>query len=720
MREKIGINGIFVLLFLSWTLLTVFMFILYRYQILELVHFLNDASNKNDAYHRYVIRGWGIHVFIWMIGSIGLLLTNRFIREQEKRNKQNVLELAESEERFRTLFDNAPSGIVILEKDGSYQSVNDEFLSIVGWSREELLSKKFSDITYEEDMKNAQICLEKLSNGSSACVYEKRYIKPSNEIVWTSVSASVLKNNNGVPINYVVVVNDIQKRKALEEKLKQKESMLHEAQKIARLGYWEHDLIANKTFCSTELKNILECDSLEHDCQYFEILSSIHPDDQEEFKVGFEATLASTLAHEHDYRLLMKDGRVKYIHQRSIAYRNDQGIAIKIISTIIDITTIRISQEAMIKSQKLESIGILAGGIAHDFNNFLTIILGSASLIRMKLHDKEFINTHAEAIEKAAVAASGISKQLIIFAKGGSPVKKVANINDVISNAVSMSVHGLPVTCNLHLDAQLPRTELDEDKMIQVFSNLAINASQAMPDGGKIVIKTSLHKFLDGEHNPIKTGDYIKVTFADSGIGIDKGMIDKIFDPYFTTKEKGNGIGLFVVYSIIVKHDGYVFVDSIKGEGTTFTIYLPIVNALKPENQERETHGRIAKKKNLNILVMDDDPQVGPIICTLLKALGHTTKLAIHGEEMLTFYQEAMGNGGTFDVCFIDLTVIGGMGGKEAIKHLLRLDSHAKAIICSGYGSDETMANYKNQGFIGCIQKPLRLEKVRELLDSLS
>jgi CheY-like chemotaxis protein len=358
-------------------------------------------------------------------------------------------------------------------------------------------------------------------------------------------------------------------------------------------------------------------------------------------------------------------------------------------------------------------VGILAGGIAHDFNNILTSILGNISTAIMHTTPKSEISQILTNAEKAALHARDLTMQLLTFSKGGAPLKTSASITDLIKDSTNFMLRGSNVKCEFSLPDELWPVEIDEGQMSQVINNLIINADQAMPDGGNIEIRAKNVVIRPEDIIPLKKGKYIKVSIKDHGKGITKKNLAKIFDPYFTTKTGGSGLGLSVAYSIIKNHDGYITVKSRPGKGTTFYIYLPASQDKIPEKRLLEENLYIGKGK---VLVMDDEEIVRDTLDTMLKNLGCEVVCVKDGAEAIVMYQQSRETGKPFDVVIMDLTIPGGMGGKETIKKLRELDPEVKAIVSSGYYDDPIMSYYQAYGFSSVIAKPYRITELSQIL----
>ncbi|MCD6374094.1 MAG: response regulator [Caldisericaceae bacterium] len=379
-----------------------------------------------------------------------------------------------------------------------------------------------------------------------------------------------------------------------------------------------------------------------------------------------------------------------------------------------DVSIERQLEEEILKSQKLESIGLLAGGIAHDFNNILAGILGNAQLAKLNLGKDDLVKKYLDGIEEASLNASQLTKQLLTFAKGGEPVKEIISLTDILTEGVEFALRGSNVSANFEIDSDLWPVEADKGQINQVINNLVINAIQAMPGGGTLTIKA---KNCTKEEiiQPELEGDYfIKIQVSDTGHGISEKDLAKIFDPYFTTKQRGSGLGLATSYAIIKKHGGIITVDSRLGEGTSFTIYLPA----RPEAEVNEEHkeAKIHSFKGKRVLVMDDEEYIRELMGSFLEMLEIEADFANDGQEAIEKYKLSLEQKRPFDAIIMDLTVRGGMGGREATAEILKLNPQAKVIVSSGYSTDGTLANYQEQGFIARLNKPFTLEELNNIL----
>lgn len=386
-----------------------------------------------------------------------------------------------------------------------------------------------------------------------------------------------------------------------------------------------------------------------------------------------------------------------------------------VIAIARDISIRKRLEEERQNAQKLESLGLLAGGIAHDFNNILTAVMGKTSLAL------EHTDTQGRKLlqdtEKAVLRARELTGKLLTFAQGGAPIKKNTSIADLIRESTAFTLSGSATAPVFSLAENLKPVAIDRGQINQVLQNLVINAVQAMPRGGQLSISAENRRVQKTDNLPIPDGDYVQITVSDQGFGIEEKNRQRIFDPYFTTKPEGTGLGLSSVYSIIKKHGGHISFESKPGEGTTFIFLLPAaVEAKKePVSPEISPAGPAAKK----ILVMDDEEMVREVIAGILEARGYQVECRENGESTLRRYQEELHQGQPFSAVIMDLTLPGGMGGKDILQLLRAIDPAVRGIVISGYSNDPVMADYKRFGFTAALPKPFRDEELLAVLEKV-
>ncbi|MCX7003410.1 MAG: ATP-binding protein [bacterium] len=374
------------------------------------------------------------------------------------------------------------------------------------------------------------------------------------------------------------------------------------------------------------------------------------------------------------------------------------------------------AEAELLKMQKIQSVGTLAGGIAHDFNNILMSLFGNISLAKDGLAKTHPSHTLLEEAEKSMNRAVRLTKQLLTFAKGGDPVKECVGLGALVEEVATFDLSGSKVSLVYQQDENLWQADADRGQIQQVVSNLVINARQSMPAGGHLYVTLENAAMPAGAMVGLPAGNYVKITIRDEGTGIEAKHLDRMFEPYFTTRPAGHGLGLATAYSIIHKHGGHISVVSELGKGTTFTLHLPVSKAprqapLQPPATECPALGR-----SKSILVMDDEEAVRKIVTRILQSCGFSVATAPDGHAAIEMYRQARAAGAPFDVVIMDLTIPGGIGGEEAIKDLLALDPHAKVIVSSGYAEDPVMANYADYGFKGIAAKPYTKKELWEVL----
>ncbi len=411
---------------------------------------------------------------------------------------------------------------------------------------------------------------------------------------------------------------------------------------------------------------------------------------------------------------LQAGGKDAWVDMNKIPLHDDTGAVVGILGTYEDITERKMMEEELLRAQKLESLGILAGGIAHDFNNLLTAILGNISLAKSYQDSQEKLVKRLSEAERASLRARDLTQQLLTFAKGGVPIKSVTSVKELLKESAEFAVRGSNSRCEYTIPEDLWSVEIDEGQISQVINNLVINAKQAMPEGGIVNIAAENLKIKEIGHLSGKR--YIKISIQDSGVGIPHEYLSKIFDPYFTTKQEGNGLGLATCYSIIKKHDGSVTVESEPGHGTTVKVLLPASStnySVDVESFDKHISGCG------RILVMDDEELVREVAGEMLISLGYEVSFAKDGSEAISMYQGAGQNGGDYDLVILDLTVPGGIGGKETVVKLIEIDPEVRAIASSGYSHNPVMSDFKMHGFLGVIAKPYKLKELGEVVNSV-
>ncbi len=431
---------------------------------------------------------------------------------------------------------------------------------------------------------------------------------------------------------------------------------------------------------------------------------------------GFEVVRHEGSVFLDDVNIIRKTGKKLVFTTHAVAMYDEKREFHGVRVTFRDITEHEKMREELRKIEKLESTGIMAGGIAHDFNNILMAISGNISLARVSAGSNKELTEILIETQKACNHAKNLTNQLLTFSKGGQPIKQVQYIKNILKDSTSFAIRGLSVNSKFNLADDLWPVEVDEGQLIQVIHNLVINAQQAMPFGGTVEITAENVPAVEKRISNLEDRNYVSICVKDEGSGIPKEILEKVFDPYYTTKEEGSGLGLTTTFSIINNHGGYIDVKTEKRVGTEFYIYLPASDERALVKEKKDVVKIVGTGY---ILFMDDDENVRNSVQKMLKYIGYDVEVAKNGDEAIDLYSKQMNTDRPFSAVIMDLTIRGGKGGKETIKDLRKKDPEVKAIVSSGYFNDPIMANYESYGFVGVMPKPYEIEALSEILNSI-
>ncbi len=618
--------------------------------------------------------------------------------------------LIESEKKYRDLFENANDAILIVGPALNFIDVNKRATEIFGYSREEYLTMRILDVIPPEQVPRSETAFTSLREKGSYEKFTGKSRTKDGRWLDVEVSSSAIIHDGKI-VGSRDILRDITERKRAEDALRSSENYLQtiietEPECVKLIASDGALLMMNRSGLA-----MLEADSLDQ-VKGQSVYQLVAPEHREAFKAHVK-TIFQGKQGILEFDMVGIKGRRLRLESHSVPLRNAKDEIIALLGVTRDITERKKLEEELVKAQKLESVGLLAGGIAHDFNNLLTAILGNINLAKMYLKTEDKALERIVEAERASLRAKDLTHQLLTFSRGGAPVKKTASIAEVIKESARFALRGSKVQCDFVIPNNLRPVEIDEGQMSQVVNNLIINADQAMPGGGGIKVECRNVAVQEADALPLKEGEYVKISFEDHGSGISPEHISRIFDPYFTTKEKGSGLGLATTYSIIKRHDGTITVESAPGAGATFHIYLPASEARNlPEKVKEETFCTGTGK----ILVMDDERIVREVSAEILKNLGYEVEVAKDGTEVIMLYTKAKESGKAFHAVIMDITVPGGMGGEEAIKKLREFDPGIKAIVSSGYSNDPIMAHFGKYGFKEVIEKPYTSSALGKIL----
>lgn len=533
---------------------------------------------------------------------------------------------------------------------------------------------------------------------------EYRFRRADGSYCWLHDSNTACFDGRGELECFFGAAHDITERKRTEELLRESEERYRQLVEQSTAWIWKTDSQLRHIFSNDNVERILGYSAREI-CSV-DILQLVHPDDHDALKKTVEDAVSkrrgwSSLV----LRWLRRDGSWRFVESSGgpVFDQDDRFVGLQGVDT--DITARLQLEQERDKAQRLESLGLLAGGIAHDFNNILTGIVGNLSLARMMIDSDHRAKRRLDECEKAARRASELTQQLLTFARGGEPVRKAVVTARLLNESLSFGLRGSNVKGVLELAGGLWPLDADEGQINQVLNNLLINASQAMPNGGTVTLRAE--NVESGE----PSGRFVRIWLRDTGVGMSADTISQVFDPYFTTKPGGTGLGLASVYSIVTRHGGTVTVSSQPGCGTEFVITLP-ATAEKPTQAQGDTAPCCGSCIAERVLVMDDEEMILDVATLMLGEQGCAVDTCNDGAEAVERYRAALEQGTPYDAVILDLTVPGGMGGLEASRLIRAMDPLALLIVSSGYSSDSVMAEYPDHGFCGAIMKPYTIESL--------
>ncbi|MDT8334581.1 MAG: PAS domain S-box protein [Desulfurivibrionaceae bacterium] len=614
----------------------------------------------------------------------------------------------------RAIFASVGGGLLVMDNGRNILAANNHFREMFSPGADEIVGKRCYEIICGNENQPRESCCFKrmMASGRLASLPDWRFGDKHFSIVATPIRDS-LGDIVKCVVLYIDITELIQIRLALDE---ERERLSTTLESIADgvIAIDNRGSITLMNNAAAEITGWSRAEAVDQPiCSVFKVAdqgdSRYHGDLLDEII----ANNKSKVERLDNTLLLNRQGKWRDIYLSAAPIHQYDRSHAGTIFVFRDITREKRLDEELAKANRLDSLGIFAGGIAHDFNNLLTGILGNVSLARLKT-DPDEKNRLLNETEKSTFRAKGLTQQLLTFAKGGMPVKKSVLIGELIKESVEFTLRGSGVSCDLKIADDLLPVEADEDQISQVIQNLVLNSRQAMSDQGGVIELTAGNVEIAADQEPLLApGRYVKISITDRGAGIPKKIIDQIFDPFFTTKESGSGLGLATSYSIIRKHHGNITVESKRGKGTTFYLYLPAARekpAAAPKTGTGVTGG------SGRILIMDDEELVRKVTGSMLEHSGYDVELADAGAEAIEKYRKAAREGRPFAVVLMDLTIPNGMGGKEAVAALLAIDPAARVIAASGYSNDPVMADYRSYGFRQVIAKPYKIGELNEVV----
>lgn len=635
------------------------------------------------------------------IGKLTQMLVQQGL--QLKRQGEADCALKKSEARFRSMFEHSLDATFITAPDGTIFNANPAACSMFGMTEPELCAAGRAGIIDESEPHFASVMEERRRTGRINA--ELTGIRNNGERFPAEVNSVITVEQQ----QSFVSIRDLTVQKTIAKALHDSEQQFRTLCEAAPIGIFRSDCNGNANYVNPRWEEITGIPASEGMGKGW--LKGIHPDDIAELGKIWHEALANERNFCFEHRQLTPQGKTVWVRALASPILDSDG-TISHVGTLEDITELRQARQEMLKTVKLESLGVLAGGIAHNFNNILTAVFGNISLARFQMHDQEELNKRLDDAEKAIVRATDLTRQLLTFARGGEPIKKIIKLNGLLPETVSFVLQGSNVDCRFDIEDDLGPVEVDAGQFAQVIHNLVLNAVQAMPQGGTLTVSAQ-----NIAPSPSPNANLsVSISLADTGTGIPENILERIFDPYFTTKPQGNGLGLATCHSIIKKHGGEIKVESTVGEGTKFTISLQASHQEcepVPDSLTTLYHG------SGRVLVMDDNEDIRSTAQAILEELGYTVESVEDGAKALELYLMHKEQGKPFSAVILDLTIPAGMGGKETIESLLKIDPAVKAVVSSGYSNDPIMASYVDFGFRAVLTKPYRIQEMSKVLRDL-
>ncbi|MCK5115292.1 MAG: PAS domain S-box protein [Candidatus Aegiribacteria sp.] len=649
-----------------------------------------------------------------------LLVSVRDLTQRKEAEKK----LRESLKLMKAIVDNSPVGISVHDRNGTLLMANASWRNIWNRSIEDLKDRMILRSKLQMDKKDTYLgkhiddVREVYLKGGELYIPKLKITNPSPDgAEYISHHFYALKDDNGDVEKVVILTLDLTESLKTQVELIETRNQFREltgnipvavyrttAESGGKIVFYNPEMqrmfFGEETgdFDDVSVKDLYVEPSVRK--KFLDILSK-----DKEVR-GFEAELkrldgSTFLASISARKVSTREGQEEYI----------EGI-------VRDITDQRRIEEELSRIEHLESIGTLAGGIAHDFNNLLMAIQGNISLAQIEEEPARLIERLEQAVastEKATI----LTRQLLTFARGGVPLKEPVEVARFVQEAVIFALRGSDVEVVFNFEENLKNIEIDKEQISQVVHNITLNSVQAMIGGGRINVSCSNVEIGEDSETHLGIGEYVTISIKDKGKGIPPSDLKKIFNPYFTTKFGGSGLGLSTSYSIISRHSGAIRAYSEEGEGTEFVIYLPVIDSHGTKTVSREEPENDIHSASAHILIMDDDPSVREVLSGMLEALGHDVIESSEGAEAIDLYRERFTSEEPFDAVIMDLTVPGGMGGEAAINELKKIDPDVRAIVSSGYANNTVLAKYSEYGFSGRLVKPFRISTLKKELKTV-
>lgn len=632
------------------------------------------------------------------------IITESFSQILEHLRETNI-ELEFARDEIEAIFNSVGVGLMVVDKDLTVLAYNDRQAELFNYGDGDWRNTKCYNLNCKRDSRSPECAARRIFE-------EKRTIRAKRwecfDHIYEVVGTPVV-DKEGIPVMAVLSYLDITERITIQETLVRQRELLNVTLQSINEGVISVDMDCHVVLANETAQKLLN--RTEKQLRGKSLVGILFEEDEITHMTGCKRGLRGQHIHRYQGSMCKRlsvggISRLIEIFIIPVVHSKAEAPVVIILKDITD--SVRMEKE-LLNRQKHESLGMLTGGIAHDFNNILTSVMSNISIARLDAKNYQTALTQAET---ALSQARNLVKQLSTFAKGGSPVKEVYSLRELLEEIAQFTLSGSRARYTLDIADDLWLVEIDVTQFGQVIHNLIINSLQAMPDGGNLYVGAHNISAGSGSRDNLKEGKYVEMIVRDSGIGIPEEYRDRIFDPFFSTKENGSGIGLATAYSIIQKHDGTIEVESSENKGTTFRVYIPASTQENLYEPVRRPAVAIDKNASCHVLLMDDDEMIIRSTSALLEMKGFSVDTALDGGEALHKVEQGLEEGRHYDLVIMDLVVPGGMGGVETLPALKQIDAGVKTIVSSGYSHDKALSEYREHGFDGVAPKPYLIEEL--------
>ncbi len=640
------------------------------------------------------------------------------MKEAEQATQAALHDLQAAQEYAQLLVDSSLDMIISVDADRKIKEFNQAAEQAFGYHKEEVLGRSAS-LLYADEEEGHE--MYKAAREAGHLVREITNRRKNGDTFPSLLAASRLTDKSGEFVGLMGVSRDITQTKLVEQTLVAERERLAITLRGIADSVISTDVKGNIVLINRAAKELLGCSKKQAQGRPMtKIFKTVDAETGEPVVIPFDEILTRgrEVRSGTNLAVVTRKGKMLRIDYTATPLRDHESALVGVVIVFRDITAKLQLETEMLRAQRLESVGDIAGGLAHDFNNLLSSVGLNISLARLQVGNDVDVGESLRHAEHSVQMARGISKQLMLFTRGGAPEKVEIDFRPHLEESVKFALGGSRVVPEFNLPDNLWVVEIDPSQINQVIHNLAINAAQAMPEGGTLTVSgknVEAGKIKDPSKGTYLEDNYVMITFQDTGDGIPSEILDRIFDPYFTTRKEGSGLGLFSCYTILNKHNGWIGAASLPGQGSTFTFYLPAAAGTVDRAPENEWFDLGSGR----ILVMDDEEAIRRVMTSLIEVLGYQVETVTDGEEAVVHYRVAQEKDEPFDAVILDLTVPAGMGGLDTVKQLRKLDPHLKAIVSSGHVTHDALENYQKYGFAGVIRKPCTGEQLSRVLVSV-